>query len=72
MTISSLSPPPGMSRGMVLFFAAASGLSVANVYYSQPLLETLASDFGLSYSVVGGVVTATQVGCALALLLLVP
>jgi predicted MFS family arabinose efflux permease len=65
-------PPPEISRGMVLFFAAASGLSVANVYYSQPLLETLASDFGLSYSVVGGVVTATQVGCALALLLLVP
>ncbi|AFT69561.1 Permease of the major facilitator superfamily [Alloalcanivorax dieselolei B5] len=53
-------------------FAAASGLSVANVYYAQPLLDALALDFGISHAAVGGVVTATQVGCALALLLLVP
>src|SRR3546814_5967582 len=50
----------------------ASGLSVANVYYAQPLLDVLARDFGISHAAVGGVVTATQVGCALALLLLVP
>lgn len=61
-----------MSRGLVLLFAAASGLSVANVYYAQPLLDALALDFGISHAAVGGVVTATQVGCALALLLLVP
>ncbi len=52
VTMASGSPsPPDMSRGMVLFFAAASGMSVVTGYYSQPLLETLASDFGLSYSV---------------------
>ncbi|UTD55755.1 MFS transporter [Halomonas sp. MS1] len=61
-----------MPRGLVLLFAAASGLSVANVYYAQPLLDALAQDFAISYAAVGGVVTATQVGCALALLLLVP
>ncbi len=70
---SSLSlPRAAMSRGLVLLFAAASGLSVANVYYAQPLLDALALDFGISHAAVGGVVTATQVGCALALLLLVP
>lgn len=61
-----------MPRGLVLLFAAASGLSVANVYYAQPLLDALARDFGISHAAVGGVVTATQIGCALALLLLVP
>ncbi|MBN3002531.1 MFS transporter [Chromobacterium alkanivorans] len=57
---------------LVWLFAAASGLSVANVYYAQPLLDALARDFAISQAAVGGVVTATQIGCALALLLLVP
>ena len=61
-----------MPRSLVWLFAVASGLSVANVYYAQPLLDVLARDFGISHSAIGGVVTATQVGCALALLLLVP
>ena len=61
-----------MPRSLVWLFAVASGLSVANVYYAQPLLDVVAQDFGISHSAIGGVVTATQVGCALALLLLVP
>ncbi|HBM9901841.1 TPA: MFS transporter [Enterobacter chengduensis] len=61
-----------MPRGMVWLFATASGLSVANVYYAQPLLDALANDFSISHAAVGGVVTATQIGCALALLLVVP
>src|ERR1700712_4986860 len=61
-----------MPRSLVLLFAAACTLSVANVYYAQPLLDALALDFNISHAAVGGVITATQVGCALALLLLVP
>lgn len=61
-----------MPRSLALLFAIASGLSVANVYYAQPLLDALATDFDISFAAVGGVITATQVGCALALLLLVP
>ncbi len=61
-----------MPRTLVALFACASGLSVANVYYAQPLLDALAADFGIGHAAIGGVVTATQVGCALALLLLVP
>lgn len=64
--------PADMPRSLVWLFAIASGLSVANVYYAQPLLGTLAQDFGISHAAVGGVVTATQIGCALALVLLVP
>lgn len=64
--------PAGLPRSLVWLFAIGSGLSVANVYYAQPLLDALARDFGISQAAVGGVITATQIGCALALLLLVP
>jgi len=62
----------GVSTSLAWLFAIASGLSVANVYYAQPLLDALAQDFGISHAAVGGVITATQLGCALALLFLVP
>lgn len=68
----ALSPPTPLPRSTVLLFAIACGLSVANVYYAQPLLDALARDFGFSAASVGMVVTMTQAGCALALLLLVP
>ncbi|MCD5363572.1 MFS transporter, partial [Chromobacterium aquaticum] len=64
--------PANMPAGLLWLFAVASGLSVANVYYAQPLLDALARDFAISQAAIGGVVTATQIGCALALLLLVP
>ncbi|HFO0273291.1 TPA: MFS transporter, partial [Enterobacter asburiae] len=50
----------------------ASGLSVANVYYAQPLLDALAADFAISHAATGVIISATQAGCAAALLLLVP
>ncbi|NVE00458.1 MFS transporter [Massilia sp. BJB1822] len=63
---------PTLPRSLVLLFAVAATLSVANVYYAQPLLDAFAADFGFSHANLGLVVTATQIGCALALLLLVP
>jgi predicted MFS family arabinose efflux permease len=63
---------PSLSRGAVFLFALAAGMSVANVYYAQALLDRLASDFAISHAAIGGVLSATQLGCALALLLLVP
>ena len=65
-------PLSSIPRGVILLFAIASGASVANVYYAQPLLDILAKDFNVSHASIGGVVTATQIGCALALLFLVP
>ena len=66
---SVVTPTP---RSLVFLFALASGLSVANVYYAQPLLDSLAHEFNISYAAIGGVITATQVGCAISLLFLVP
>jgi predicted MFS family arabinose efflux permease len=64
--------PAALPRGLVALFACASGLSVANVYYAQPLLDALANDFAIPRAAIGAVVLATQLGSALALLLLVP
>lgn len=61
-----------LSRGAALLFSAACGLAVANVYYAQPLLDTMAGEFGISTATVGLVITVTQIGYGLGLLLLVP
>jgi len=52
----------GLSNVTTLIFAVAAGLSVANIYYAQPLLDSIAQDFGISPSAIGLVVALTQVG----------
>ncbi|MBX8620627.1 MFS transporter [Pseudomonas glycinae] len=59
-------------KDVVLLFAIACGLAVGNVYYAQPLLDAMADAFGLSPGSIGIVMTLTQVGYGLGLLLLVP
>lgn len=63
---------PRMPRGLVLVMALASGLVVANSYYAQPLVGAIAGTFDASTASVGLVVTASQVGYAVGLALLVP
>ncbi|WP_454907885.1 MFS transporter [Variovorax gossypii] len=70
--METASNPPTMPKRLVALFACTSGVSVANVYFAQPLLDSLAVDFGVAPAAIGGVVTATQAGSVLALLLLVP
>lgn len=61
-----------LPRATNWLFAIAAGLSVANIYYAQPLLDLMAQDFGITPSAVGLVVTLTQVGYALGLIFVVP
>ncbi len=61
-----------MDRGLVLVMALASGMVVANSYYAQPLVGAIADAFHTSTTSVGLVVTASQVGYAVGLALLVP
>ena len=56
----------------MVLFAVACGLAVANVYYAHPLLDAIADSFGIAPASVGIVVTVTQIGYGLGLLLLVP
>jgi predicted MFS family arabinose efflux permease len=62
----------GLSKGMTLIFAAVCGISVANIYYAQPLLDVMGADLGIAPSAVGLVVTLTQLGYALGLIFIVP
>jgi predicted MFS family arabinose efflux permease len=57
---------------LLLVMAFAAGVSVANLYYAQPLLNTLATDFNVSEAAAGIIITMTQLGYALGLVLLVP
>ncbi len=61
-----------MTGALAWVFAVCSGLSVANIYYAQPLLDSIALDFHLSTATIGLVITITQICYALGLLLLVP
>jgi predicted MFS family arabinose efflux permease len=64
--------PAALSWNVILLFAVACGLSVANIYYAQPLLDAMAHDFAISPASIGIVVTVTQIGYALGLLFIVP
>ncbi|WP_304608701.1 MFS transporter [Hyalangium versicolor] len=61
-----------MSGGLRLLLAAGAGLSVASIYYSQPMLAVMGSTIGASDTAVGLVPTLTQLGYALGILLLIP
>jgi predicted MFS family arabinose efflux permease len=61
-----------LPRSLVVLFAVACGLAVANVYYAQPVLDAIADSFAISDAAAGIVVTVTHVGYGLGLVLLVP
>ncbi len=57
---------------LVFTLAAGAGLSVASIYYSQPMLDIIGKQFQVSVSTVGMVPMLTQAGYALGILLLAP
>jgi predicted MFS family arabinose efflux permease len=52
-------------RRVLLLFASACGLSVANIYFADPLLDAMARDLAISSASIGIVVSVTQIGYAL-------
>jgi predicted MFS family arabinose efflux permease len=62
----------GVSRGLVALLAVSCGATVANLYYAQPLLNTLARAFSVSQGTAGLLITISQIGYVLGLALLVP
>jgi predicted MFS family arabinose efflux permease len=61
-----------MSRSLVTLIAVATGAVVANLYYAQPVLHLVARDFHSGSGLASLIITATQVGYAGGLLLVVP
>ena len=61
-----------LPASLVLLLATGAGLSVASLYYAQPMLGVLGADIGASGRAVGFIPTLTQLGYALGILLLAP
>lgn len=65
-------PAPALTGRLTAVLAVACGVAVASLYYSQPLLHTIAKSFGTGAGTAGLVVTLAQVGFAVGLALFVP
>jgi predicted MFS family arabinose efflux permease len=63
---------PTLSSALVLLLAFCCGAVVANLYYSQPIIAVIAPSIGLSEEHASLIVSLTQLGYAVGLLLLVP
>jgi predicted MFS family arabinose efflux permease len=61
-----------LSRALVALIAVATGAVVANLYYAQPVLHQVARSFHSGPGPTSSVITATQIGYAAGLLLVVP
>lgn len=66
------SPPFAFSWGLTFLFAAAGCFTVANLYYSHPILNLLARDFHVSDHQSSYIPTLAQAGYAVGLFLLNP
>jgi predicted MFS family arabinose efflux permease len=57
---------------LIALLAVAAGMTVANLYYAQPLLSSLRDAFHLGTATAGVLITLTQVGYVIGMLFLVP
>tara|TARA_R110001583_G_C5671033_1_gene411105 strand:- start:19860 stop:21062 length:1203 start_codon:yes stop_codon:yes gene_type:complete len=69
---STSTKPIILTQALVLLMATATGIAVAGNYYAQPLLHTIAAEFGLTQASAGSIVTTAQLSYGLGLILLVP
>ncbi|MFB9834140.1 MFS transporter [Actinoallomurus acaciae] len=68
----TVSPTAGPSGRLVALLAVACGMTVANLYYAQPLLSSLSAFFGIGTAAAGALITTTQIGYVAGMLFLVP
>ena len=61
-----------MKKSLIWAMAAICALSVANLYYNQPLLVLMSREFGVDASRAGFIPTCGQVGYAAGMLVFVP
>jgi predicted MFS family arabinose efflux permease len=62
----------GIDNRLVFIMSIACAISVANLYYSQPILANMGNTFHVSFGQSGLIATVGQLGYALGLLLIVP
>lgn len=62
----------GIPRSLLLMMAVIAGISVANCYYNQPLLELISADLHISHASANLITVVTQIGYALGLCFIIP
>jgi len=67
-----LRPNQGIPSKMLWTLAIVAGVSVANLYYNQPLLNMIRMDLGVTEFQANLISMVTQIGYALGLFFLVP
>ncbi|MGI5212495.1 MFS transporter [Plantactinospora sp. CA-290183] len=72
MAAPRVAPPSEMSPRLTFLFAVAAGAAIANLHWAQPILGFIAGDLRAATATAGWLVTATQIGYAAGVLLLVP
>ncbi len=63
---------PELPQKLVVLIAVATGAVVANLYYAQPVLHQVSRTFHSGPGPTSAIITATQIGYAAGLLLVVP
>ena len=70
--MKNLIPNGGIPRSILFVMAVTGGLTVANLYYNQPLLETMRNSLGATELQANLITFVTQLGYALGLIFVVP
>jgi predicted MFS family arabinose efflux permease len=71
-TNATTESPPHIASSMVFLLATGAGLTVAGLYYNQPILDVMAHDLHASGRAVGYVPMLTQLGYAAGIVLSAP
>jgi predicted MFS family arabinose efflux permease len=61
-----------ITKKQIFVMSATAGISVANIYYNQPILNDIAKDLNVSHLAVGNLPTFSQVGYGLGLFFVSP
>ena len=72
MPVADREPSRDVSPWLVLSLAIACGVTIANIYYAQPLIGPIGETFGIDIASAGLIVTVLQIGYVLGLLFLAP
>lgn len=62
----------GIPRSTILLMAVVAGITVANLYYNQPLLEKISEQLHIGHTAANLITVITQAGYAVGLLLIIP
>lgn len=68
----STAPTPHLKNSTLWVMTVATGFTIANIYYNQPLLVDIGNTYHISSAKAGQVSTTTQIGYAVGILLIAP